>query len=75
FFFYYNALFRVPVTSLSSSLINTPQLGLVHPAAVGGLKGPGKEMAPKAMPSIATLTSGLMQHSTSQQDSDDDYDE
>lgn len=55
--------------------MNAPQLGLVHPAVVGGLKGPGEEMAPKAMPSIATLTSGLMQHSTSQQDSDDDYDE
>ena len=54
--------------------MNAPQLGVAHPAAVGGLKGPGEEMAPKTMPSIATLTSGL-QHSTSQQDSDDDYDE
>ncbi len=51
--------------------MNAPQLGLAHPAAVGGVKGPGEEIA---MPSIATLTSGL-QHSTSHQDSDDDYDE
>lgn len=53
--------------------MNVPQPGLPHPAA-GSVKGPGEEVAPTAMPSIATLTSGL-QHSTSHQDSDDDYDE
>ena len=65
------SIFRVPVVSLPSSLMNASQAGLPHVAAAGGVRVPGEGTA---VPSIATLTSGL-QHSTTQQDSDDDYDE